>query len=69
MIGSDEIEEYLERFKNLPPEEILRFMGESRDFFYRHMTPEGKLFWEETNRKRSEQKNLNLKRKDHKEEI
>ena len=37
-----EIDDYLDRFKGLPAEEILLKLGELRSFFYKHMTEEGK---------------------------
>jgi len=44
----DEILEYFDRFKNMPAEEILKYMGELRDFFYKYMTPEGREFFEKS---------------------
>jgi hypothetical protein len=43
-----EIDAYLDRFTNLSPEKILKYMGESRDFFLENMTPEGREFFYET---------------------
>lgn len=50
LIGQDkdmELDDYLDRCSKLTPEERLRKLGELRDFFLKHMTPEGKkAFWE-----------------------
>ncbi len=43
-----EIDAYIERFKDCTPEELLRYMGEARDFFWKYMTPEGKQFFQTT---------------------
>ena len=43
-----EIDAYIERFKDCTPEELLRYMGEARDFFWKYMTPEGKQFFQAT---------------------
>lgn len=43
-----EVWEYMERFKNVPPEDILKYMGELRDFFHKYMTDEGRKFFEES---------------------
>ena len=43
-----EIDMYIERFKNCTPEELLRYMGEARDFFWKYMTPEGRKRFEAT---------------------
>ncbi len=43
-----EIDAYIERFKNCTPEELLRYLGEARDFFWKYMTPEGKQFFQAT---------------------
>ena len=43
-----EIDAYIERFKDCTPEELLRYMGEARDFFWKYMTPEGKQFFQVT---------------------
>ena len=39
---------YIERFKNCTAEELLRYMGEARDFFWKYMTPEGRKHFEAT---------------------
>ncbi len=44
----DEISEYMARFKDVPPEQILKYMGELRDFFQKYMTPEGREFFEKS---------------------
>jgi hypothetical protein len=41
-----DIQRYIRRFERMPAEEILDIMGELRDFFYEHMTPEGRRFYE-----------------------
>ncbi len=43
-----EIDAYIERFKDSTPEELLRYMGEARDFFWKYMTPEGRQFFQAT---------------------
>ncbi len=43
-----EIDAYIERFKYCTPEDLLRYMGEARDFFWKYMTPEGKQFFQAT---------------------
>ena len=43
-----ELDQYSECFKDCTPEELLRYMGEARDFFWKHMTPEGKQFFQAT---------------------
>ena len=43
-----EIDAYIERFKDCTPEELLRYMGEARDFFWKYMTPEGRQFFQAT---------------------
>ena len=43
-----ELDAYIERFKDCTPEELLRYMGEARDFFWKYMTPEGKQFFQAT---------------------
>ncbi len=43
---ANEIDAYIERFKDCTPEELLRYMGEARDFFWKYMTPEGKQFFQ-----------------------
>jgi len=43
-----EIDAYIERFKDCTPEELLRYMGEARDLFWKYMTPEGKQFFQAT---------------------
>ncbi len=43
-----EIDAYIERFKDCTPEELLRYRGEARDFFWKYMTPEGKQFFQVT---------------------
>ena len=43
-----EIDMYIERFKDCTPEQLLRYMGEARDFFWKYMTPEGRKRFEET---------------------
>ena len=48
----DEIWEYIARFKNVPPEQILKYMGELRDFFQKYMTPEGREFFEKSRQDR-----------------
>ncbi len=45
---TDEIDQYIERFKSCTPEELWRYMGEARDFFWKYMTPEGKQFFQAT---------------------
>ena len=45
---ADEIDQYIERFKDCTPEELLRYMGEARDFFWKYMTPEGRKRFEAT---------------------
>ena len=45
---ANEIDAYIERFKDCTPEELLRYMGEARDFFWKYMTPEGKQFFQAT---------------------
>ena len=44
----DELDQYLERFKDCTAEELLGYMGEARDFFWKYMTPEGRKFFEST---------------------
>lgn len=46
--SADEIRQYIERFKNCTPEQLLRHMGEARDFFWKYMTPEGRQFFQAT---------------------
>ena len=43
-----ELDAYIERFKECTPEELLRYRGEARDFFWKYMTPEGKQFFHAT---------------------
>ena len=43
-----EVDAYIERFKDCTPEELLRYMGEARDFFWKYMPPEGKQFFQAT---------------------
>ena len=43
-----DIDSYLDRFRNASPQDILRYMGQMRDFFYKHMTPEGRKFFEQS---------------------
>ena len=43
-----ELDAYIERFEDCTPEELLRYMGEARDFFWKYMTPEGKQFFQAT---------------------
>jgi hypothetical protein len=38
----DEILEYIKRWRQVPPEEVLKYMGEMRDFLLSHMTREGR---------------------------
>ena len=45
---ANEMDAYIERFKDCTPEELLRYMGEARDFFWKYMTPEGKQFFQAT---------------------
>ncbi len=45
---ANEIDAYIERFKDCTPEELLRYMGEARDFFWKYMTPEGRQFFQAT---------------------
>ncbi len=44
----EELDQYIERFKDCTPEELLRYMGEARDFFWKYMTPEGRRFFQAT---------------------
>lgn len=41
-----QIREYIERFENLNPRQILRYLGDARDFFSKYMTSEGRKFFE-----------------------
>ena len=43
-----EMDIYLDRFQSVPPQDLLRYMGQMRDFFYKYMTPEGKKFFEQS---------------------
>ena len=43
-----EIDAYIERFKDSTPEELLRYMAEARNFFWKYMTPQGKQFFRAT---------------------
>lgn len=43
---TSELDAYIERFKDCTPEELLSYMGEARDFFWKYMTPEGRKFFE-----------------------
>lgn len=45
MKENDDIEEYIERFSKLPPEKILKYLGELREFFLKNMSEEGKKFF------------------------
>lgn len=36
--------DYIERCLKLTPEERLRRMGEMREFFFKHMSPEGRAY-------------------------
>jgi hypothetical protein len=38
----DEILEYIKRWRKVPPDQVLRYMEEMRDFLLTHMTKEGK---------------------------
>lgn len=46
--NAGEIDAYRERFKRCSPEELLGYMGEARDFFWKYMTPEGRRAFEES---------------------
>ena len=43
---ANEIDAYIERFKDCTPEELLSYMGEARDFFWKYMTPQGRKSFE-----------------------
>ena len=43
-----EIRAYIARFKDYTPEQILKCLGDMRDFLYDNMTPEGRIFFERT---------------------
>ena len=45
MKEKDDIDGYMERFSKLPPEKILRYLGEMREFFLKNMTEDGKGFF------------------------
>jgi len=45
MKEKDDIDGYMERFSKLPPEKILRYLGEMREFFLKNMTEDGKRFF------------------------
>jgi len=55
---ANEIDAYIERFKDCTPEELLRYMGEARDFFWKYMTREGRKRFEAA-RFSNKSKNLN----------
>ena len=42
----EKIIEYVERWRQVPPEQILRYMKEMRDFLLSHMTEEGRRVFE-----------------------
>ena len=43
---ANEIDAYIERFKDCTPEELLSYMGEARDFFWKYMTTQGRKTFE-----------------------
>ena len=43
----EEIRDYIKRMSSYTPEQILKYMGEARDFFYKYMTPEGRKYFKE----------------------
>lgn len=45
MKEKDDIDEYTKRFSKLPPEKILQYLGEIREFFLKNMTEDGKRFF------------------------
>ena len=47
MKEKDNIDEYIKRFSELPPEEVLKHLGELRDFFLNNMTASGRKFFTE----------------------
>ena len=44
----NEIKDYMDRFRDCSPEEILDYLGALRDFFLENMTHEGKMFFVKT---------------------
>ncbi len=45
MEEKDDVDGYIERFSKLPPEKILKYLGELREFFMKNMTEDGKRFF------------------------
>ena len=48
-----ELGQYLDRFKTIPPEELLRLVDEMRKFYYSYADPKGVEFFAKERRRQS----------------